>query len=632
VLSKKICNANHAFSTRGLVLLLLLYLVFLSQTAICETDSGEALQLSEQESWVLTQIRQGKEADLKKNFAGKQENYPLTNAFLEKLLLEGFQDVQISHRGVKIANAIIAGDLSLENGEINHAVYLTNCIFQGQINLQKSHFKKDLSFQGSHFLHKANFTGIKIDGSIICTDAIFEDECLWCDAKVDEQFQAERAKFRSTEATADFNSIKIGDCAFFNSAEFHGPVIFVVATIGKQFLADEAKFLHPEKLVNFGGIKLGRTIFFRGAEFRGPVMFEFAEIGVNFRAARAKILNERLPNNFSKMKVGQLFDMDGTFIRGDLDLSFGDFYDVKINGEYKDETKGNQKIADIHQLKIIGTLVQRNLSIANVDIYELLASQMQVKGQTNIHKAQINKLVDFRNANLQALNLLDIKWPEVDQEQSREGRRLPYKYNVLLGGLTYSSISIDKPDSELDSQPNDYDYNDKDFNNGLNFVDACPFNTQNYIQLETFFKRIGRDSWANSVFMRMHNRELAEKMEWYDPRRWLEWFFWGKIAGYGRAPFRVFFLSLAFIILGAYLFDPIFLKDNKMSLGKKRYQSFFVRLFISLDRFLPLDMGLAKDWDAHGRRFSVWLYYFLHKVLGWILIPIALASIYSQLK
>ena len=129
MLSKRIRGANQVFFIRGLVLLLLLYLIFPSQTAICETDSGEALQLSEQESWVLTQIRQGKEVDLRKKFAGKQEVYPLTNAFLEKLLLEGFKDVQISHRGVKIANAIIEGDLILENAEISHAVYLTDCIF-----------------------------------------------------------------------------------------------------------------------------------------------------------------------------------------------------------------------------------------------------------------------------------------------------------------------------------------------------------------------------------------------------------------------------------------------------------------------------------------------------------------------
>ena len=123
-----------------------------------------------------------------------------------------------------------------------------------------------------------------------------------------------------------------------------------------------------------------------------------------------------------------------------------------------------------------------------------------------------------------------------------------------------------------------------------------------------------------------------KRCRWYDPRRWLEWFFWGKIAGYGRAPFRVFFLGLAFIILGACLFNPVYLKENQIPHEGKRYRSVFIRLFISLDRFLPIELGLAKNYDVQDRSFFVWLYFFLHQVLGWILIPIGLASIYSQLK
>jgi hypothetical protein len=47
---------------------------------------------------------------------------------------------------------------------------------------------------------------------------------------------------------------------------------------------------------------------------------------------------------------------------------------------------------------------------------------------------------------------------------------------------------------------------------------------------------------------------------------------------------------------------------------------------------LPYITGLAKSWDSNGRRFLIWFYFYLQQILGWILIPIALASIYSQLK
>jgi hypothetical protein len=152
------------------------------------------------------------------------------------------------------------------------------------------------------------------------------------------------------------------------------------------------------------------------------------------------------------------------------------------------------------------------------------------------------------------------------------------------------------------------------------------------VQLETFFRNIGREDTAKEVFIRMHDRELSLKLKWYDPRRWVEWLFWGKIAGYGRAPFRVFVLSLIFILFGAFVFDPEYLTANKMSLEGRIYKSAIMRFFLSLDRFLPIELGLAKHWEAKGRNFFIWFYFYLHQVLGWILIPIALASIYSQLK
>lgn len=630
---KKFCGIKPLFFI-GWFLFLLPLLLRPTQglSGTFETNSGEVLDLTEQASWVLTQIRQGKEANLASKFAGEKGRCTIDARFLEKVLTDGFKNARISHHGIKISNATIEGDLNLENAEISYPVYLTHCRFNGKVNLQRSVFKKDLSFQGSDFLKSANFKGVNIEGSAICNGTHFEDESLWCDAKFGEQLQMEGAEFRSKEGAADFNSIKVGDCAFFTAAKFQGPVIFVVSIIGKQFLADDAKFLSPDKQINFGGIKIGRTIFFRKAEFNGPLMFEFAEIGVNIRASGTKFLNGSQSKNFSKIKVGHLLDLKGTLIRGDFDLSYGDFYDVEIDGAHEDIKAGQEKNIAITSLKMKGTLIQRNLNISNVNIDVFNASQMQVKASAIFNNIQINKLADFRSGNLQAVDFQNVVWPAVDSKKSGNQEKKHYRYKVYLGDLTYNSISIDKLEPGTDCNLDECDYSIKDFDRITNFLDECPFYTQSYVQLENFFKRIGREAWANQVFIQMHNRELTEKMRWYDPRRWLEWFFWGKIAGYGRAPFRVFFLSLAFIILGACLFDPKFLATNKMPPGGKLYRSLIIRFFLSLDRFLPIELGLGKHWDYKDRYFLIWFYFQLQQILGWILIPIALASIYSQLK
>jgi hypothetical protein len=634
------------FKIFGLLILLFSLLAPQVNGATYKTSSGELRKLTEQESWILGQIRQGKEADLRKRVAGEKQNYSLDAGFLETLFNGALKNIQVSNQGVTITNATIEGDLDLDNVEINYPVFLKHCKFTGQVSLKRSYFKKDLSFEGSEFSRSANFSGIKTEGYFTCDGARFEAEGLWCDAKVGLEFQARKAEFCSSDKLVDFNSLRVGDSVHLGEAIFHGPVSFIRASIGQQFLAHGAKFLareskspSKEKLVTFRGITTGNSVFLIETEFNGPVEFKLAEIGMNLDASGAKFLNEKQPKDFSYMKVVQRVMLDNTILRGDFDFSYGDFYDFEIRGVQKGDKNGRNRDIVIHSLNLKGVQVRRNLNISNASIDKLNTNQIKVKDVASFENMQVNRSADFRGGSFQTLDFQKIQWPEVDRQQPQDSAEVlgtkmekGFRYEVYLGDIAFGSFSIDKPECDANANPCDSDYTDDDLKRILAFVDDCPFYTQSYVQVETFFKRIGRDSWANEAFMRMHNRELSEKMDWYDPRRWLEWFFWGKIAGYGRAPFRVFFLSLAFIMLGAYLFNPIYLKEHKKSYDGRLYKSFFIRLFISLDRFLPIDMGLAKDWEAQGRHFSLWLYYFLHRVLGWILIPIALASIYSQLK
>jgi hypothetical protein len=611
-----------------------------------KTSSSELRNLTEQETWTLGQVKQGKEADLKKRVAGKKQNYSLDAEFLKALITGALNNIQISNQGVKITNATIEGDLDLDNVEITYPVVLKHCKFMGQVTLKRSYFKKDLSFEGSEFSKSADFSGMKTEGYFTCDGARFREEALWCDAKIGLEFQARRAEFYNNEKLVDFNSLRVGDSIHLGEAIFHGPVSFIRASIGQQLLAHEAKFLarepkvpSKEKLVTFRGITTGNSIFLIKTEFNGPVEFRLAEIGMDLNATGAKFVNEKQPKDFSYMKVVQKVILDDNILRGDFDFSYGIFNDFEIHGVQKVEKNGCNRDIVIHSLNLKGVQVKRNLNISNVNIDKLNMNQIKVSDVAAFENMQVNKSADFRGGSFKTLDFQSIHWPEVNRQQQQESAKVPgkgkakrFRYEVYLGDITFGSFSIDKPECDANADPCDSEYTDGDFKRILEFVDDCPFYTQSYLQVETFFKHIGRDYWANKAFMRMHNRELSEKMQWYDPRRWLEWFFWGKIAGYGRAPFRVFFLSLAFIILGAYLFNPTYLKEHKISHDGRLYKSLFIRFFISLDRFLPIDMGLAKDWEAQGRHFSLWLYYFLHRVLGWILIPIALASIYSQLK
>jgi hypothetical protein len=599
-----------------------------------QVDSGNPRKLTAQETWIIGQIKQGKEADLNKVVSGKG-NHSLNASFLKYLITDLCKNIKICNQGIKIANATIDGDLNLDNLEISYPLVLKHCKFTGDVTLKRSYFKKDLSFEGSQFLKNTNFTGIKIDGYCLGNDARFEGESLWNNAKIGLEFQARRAEFANREALVDFNSLKAGDSIYFEGAKFYGPVIFIRASTGRQFIAHESKYYNPEKLVNFGGIITGDTLYLIDAEFHGPVNFKLAEIGMNLNATGAKFLNENKSNNFNSVRVAQKVMLDKTYLRGSFDFSYSASYDFEISGAQKDVKKGGEKDVALSTLNLKGAQVQRNLLLANASLDSLNATQMKVKGAASFDNVQVIKFADFRGGNFQGINFEKVQWPSVTQQPQQDphkSKKKSYRYEVYLGDITFGSISIDKPECDADANPCDSDYNYTDFKKIVDLLGSFPFYTQSYVQVENFFKHLGRDSWANAVFMSMHDRELAEKKKWYDPLRWLEWFFWGRIAGYGRAPFRVFFLALAFIILGAILFDPAYLIENKRPPKGNIYHSVAIRLILSLDRFLPIELGLAKYWESGETNFLTWFYFYLQQMIGWILIPIALASIYSQLK
>jgi hypothetical protein len=654
----------------GILFLVVLLFSFQSRMASGADHAGGDQPLTDQEAWVLSQVKEGRLADLEKQFGGEANRRQLQAGFLKKLLLGDFPGLKVPYQGVAITNAVITGGpLDLKYLAIDYPLSLSHCVFTDQVTLVRSQCKNDLSFVDSTFLKDADFKGMKISGSVNCDHTRFEQGCSWADAEIGGKFLAEGAEFWSTTHKADFHTMKVGTEAFFpatkfygpvdfelarigmrlnmnqaeffheeatasflamivdkyvlfNGARFHGPANFVIVQVGLQFWANGAKFLNPNATADFRGIKTGNSIFFEKAQFQGPAKFEFSEIGANFRASGVKLLNACQDKSFAQMKVGQKVFLNGVSICCGFDLSYGEFHDLEISGVIENNKTIQDSTMNLPRLNLIGVQVQRELKIADACLDELLASTMRVKGPAHFHNIVIRTLADFRHSSFQSMDFQQVAWPKPKKE---EGKKV---HKLCLSELTYKSLSINKPEDSDHSS----DYTEKDFQAIMNFLEDSTFNTQTYVQLEAFFKSIGKESWANKSYIRMHDRDLEENYHWADPVRWLEWLFWGKLAGYGKKPFRVFFISMALIILGAFLFDPEHLTDNKMSAGGRTYKTLLIRFFLSLDRFIPIELGLAKHWNAKASRFPIWFYFHLQQILGWILIPIALASIYTQIK
>ena len=196
------------------------------------------------------------------------------------------------------------------------------------------------------------------------------------------------------------------------------------------------------------------------------------------------------------------------------------------------------------------------------------------------------------------------------------------------------------------------------FSGLLGFVEKSAFNTQNYVQLEDYFKHSGHKDWADKAYIHLKDREL-EKRSWYE--RWFVWFFWGLLAGYGRYPSRTLILSIGIILIGAiFRFNPEYLDieytkqwhmNYKMTIiDMAKIDGFFkklrefemlgklwaLRLITSFDQFIPaINLGVAKNWQPPELSFWGfwgWVHIYFQKISGWVLVPIWLAAIYSQFK
>jgi uncharacterized protein YjbI with pentapeptide repeats len=301
--------------------------------------------LTPQEHFVLKQVAEGEEADLKQEFGGAEEGRRLRARFLEELLFGVLPGIRIHRRRVQIINAVIEESLELSFAEAQFAVGMGSFIFKEKVSFKDACFKKHLSLIGSHFFKEADFHRLKVEGDIFCRKMVFAGPVNYGGATINGEFLAEEAKFNSQADEANFNGMKVGQDAFFDGAEFHGPVDFVGAEIKGQFVAKGAKFLAPNNKASFNHIQVSQDTSFRGCDFHGPVSFvqagvagdlylgpleksgrwlattfrgdvnfHGAEIGGEVLADKARFLGQL--SDFEAMKVGRSFHGRGTIFGG----------------------------------------------------------------------------------------------------------------------------------------------------------------------------------------------------------------------------------------------------------------------------------------------------------------------------
>jgi len=182
------------------------------------------------------------------------------------------------------------------------------------------------------------------------------------------------------------------------------------------------------------------------------------------------------------------------------------------------------------------------------------------------------------------------------------------------------------------------------------------FSRDPYLQLEKFYRCVGDEVAAKEMHYlgRRDARENAKsrdgRVEWPRRTRWSDW--WIKwLTGYGVRTYYLLVPILFFLLAGTLVFwsndalipvDP----DTSATLSGVEYagvsltsthanaergigtvlQHLFDRASYSLDLFLPLvNLHIDEDWTPRGPWRT--LYALVHQIVGWVLVPLLLASL-----
>lgn len=598
-------------------------------------------QLSPQESYVLQQAGAGRVADLKEKFGEGESARTVRGSFIEALLTEGLPGFKVHRSGLYLVNAVVAGPVSLEFAVVEPAVFLVGCRFQGLVNCGGSQFKKNLAVKQGIFEQPVNFYRLRVGVDAFFGETVFQGPADFGGANIEGQFTLAGARFAAPSKEANFNGLTVGQSLSLKNAVFEGGADFTGAKIGGEMNAAGVHFA-ANKRAACNGIKVSQSASLLNAVFQGPVDLGGAEIGGEFYADQARFESKEGQVSFNGLKVGPKLSLDGTIFQGPVDFSMAAVAGLFIVHQARFAPKPNFFGLKVEQhafisesafqagVSLVGTQfknlmlsgaaagpeinldaaqVDYSLIIADLQVDNLQATRLQVKGPAILKNLKISGKADLRDSSLFSLKLLDVNWP-ADAAQ------------VWLEGLTYQALSAGE--------------GPQDWQILLTWLNHSRFDSRNYTQLATYFRQGGYQDRADEVYIQGRRREMME--QWWRPDHLATLIFWDGLAGYGRKPGRTFWLSLMIVMVGTLFFDhrnfdPSFLGGWSWLLNGNVWRTRVVRFFLSLDEFLPgVDLGLARLWQMSKISYPTLLYYHFHKISGWILVPIGLAAVYTQFK
>ena len=350
--------------------------------------------------------------------------------------------------------------------------------------------------------------------------------------------------------------------------QFEGGINFSRSIFNDGLSVEKSVFHGP---ANFSEMKVRRGFNLQKALFKRSADFEQLELAGVLQAGGAAFEDENVTVTFNNLKAGGTAYFTNTQFAGAVDFTFS-----RVAGD----------------LRFDGARFTHPTALASFE-------ELKVEGSTSFSKVQFAGYASLKDSRFNALDLADVSWPE------RE-----YGAWLWLNGMGYQRISAGEDRSS--------------WSNLLALVDRAArrtaYSSDIYSSLAEFYRHEGYPREANQFLIAQKRRERVEALHgmawWWS--LFLDWF-----VGYGRSPQRALLWSILIVSVGMFVFRPHRMEPRTTNLKTDHYSP----LWYSVDLFLPLiKLQDAELWKPRDNFRFARFWSRLHTMLGWALIPIAVAA------
>ena len=557
----------------GLLLLLLLALTRLA------VSSPPAESPSAAEEFVMTKVQAGENADL-----CHISNNELRSAFLQTLLTETPITGNAAKSGIRIRHATVTGQLNLANSDIIHALTLEECVFKDGVDFSNTSFRQALVLTGCTFCNSAIFSLMKAESRAVFDDTTFRGPVSFDHATFAYDLSMDRTTFTHQSETVWLNYIRVAANLLMSNAYFNAGANFSDANVSKGILMSGTRFNNPGSAADFHRLTVEEDFQLEGVMFAGKADFSFMDLHGSLDLSRTQFRNQDVDIDFRAANVG-----------ADLRLHRAIF-----------EGKALFKHA-----KIVGELdlskVQFNSAETSADF-----TGISVSGMANLAGTRIAGPVILENAAFQRVDITKVSW-----FKSRD--------SIKVVGMTFhDTIAGNSPSEALQAT--------------RNFVSHIEYNPSIYENIEADFRKHGEPAEADQIFIDGKDRERNEVFwdkngVFFKQPHFLNWagsFSLRWLIGYGRIPALALGWSAAFILLGWFVFRKA---DNMEPKAPAAANHKYNALLYSLDVFAPIvDLKADSMWAPKSDKRCIWIYFVIHRLAGFLLVPIGIAAVTGIVK